>query len=161
MREVQQDSYLQIVQLTLDTPTYSHNSYLIQCQSNVQMVLLYIVASIRKHTWMIINQLKYICHNKYEILSNENVLSTHKLCNQPFSTLSSRLVCWLSSIFFSSMQQKKNWKLILHSIIKLYVHRKIKEYIHLMHIVVWMALSVMQLCSLVWPSMCTLFRHPY
>ena len=78
-REIKQQSYSQIAQLTLDAPTYALNPYLIQCQSNVQNVLLYMLAHVRKHPCTIVNLLKYIHHKKYEILSKENTLSTRKL----------------------------------------------------------------------------------
>lgn len=34
INEVKQHGYLQIVQLTFDTPTYTHNPYLFKNQSN-------------------------------------------------------------------------------------------------------------------------------
>lgn len=91
--EVKQHNYLQIVHLTIDTPIYTHNPYLIRCQSNDWVTVLYIATSDRKHTWIIVNQLKYIHHHKYEILREENTLSTHKLCDEPFSAFSSCLMC--------------------------------------------------------------------
>ena len=64
IREVKQHSYLQTIQLTIDTPTYMHNPYVIQCQSNVRNSFLYMLALVRKHQWMVINIFKYINHNK-------------------------------------------------------------------------------------------------
>ena len=52
MREVKQHKYLQIVQSTLDTSTYSHNPYLIQSRPILQLALLCILAPIRRHPWM-------------------------------------------------------------------------------------------------------------
>ena len=49
MRKVKQHSYLQIVQSTLDTSTYSHNPYLIQSLPTLRLALLCMLAPIRRH----------------------------------------------------------------------------------------------------------------
>ena len=121
------------------------------------MVLLYIVAHIRKHSWMIVNQLKYMHHNKYEILSKENVLSTQKFCDPSSSTLSSHPICRMGSSFFSFLQQQNNCKLIfINSIIKLCVC----PYCFWIFTTFGMVLPIMQLCSFLSPPHCTFFHIP-
>ena len=73
----------------------------------------------RRHPWTSVSQLfKYNNHNKYEILISEDKnVSTHKLWNQPFSSLSSYLMRWMDSLLISFFQQT-NWKLVFHVIIK-------------------------------------------
>ena len=95
MREVKQLSYLQIVQSTLNTSTRSHNLYLIQSRPILRLDLLCMLVPIRRHPWTNVSQLfKYSDHNQYEILiSQDENLSTQNLCEQPFSSLLSRLMC--------------------------------------------------------------------
>ena len=81
--------------------------------------------------------------------------STHKLCNQPFSSLSSCLMCWMDSILFYFSTTKQLKISILCDI--MYIKKKINDYIYFMHIVVGMAPLAMQLCTFPWPSPCTLF----
>ena len=81
---------------------------------------------------------------------------SHKLLYQPPFSLSSNLMCWLSSILFSILQQK-NWKIIFNVelINYLYIIEKINDFIHLKHVVDMNPLA-MQLCPFPWPSPCTL-----
>ena len=46
LRKVKQHRYLQIPQLIFDMPTYTHNPYLIQCQSILRMALLCMLAPV-------------------------------------------------------------------------------------------------------------------
>lgn len=85
MREVNQHNYLQIVPLIIDTPMYMHNPYVIQIKC--WNTLFNMLAHVRKYQWMIVNLLKYIQHNKYEmILRKENELNNQKcICDQLYT----------------------------------------------------------------------------
>jgi hypothetical protein len=62
---------------------------------------------------------------------------------------------WVHFVFFCT--PKNSLKLVFHGIIILFIHKKINDYICLIHIVVGMTPPKMQLCSFILPSPCTLF----
>ena len=70
LREVKQHRYLQNPQLIFDTPTYSHNPFLTQCQSILLLTPLCMLTPISRHPRMSKenNKVKYKDHNHYEIL---------------------------------------------------------------------------------------------
>ena len=94
MREVKQYRYLHNIQLIFDTPTYTHNPFLIQCQLIILMAPLWMLILVSRHP-MIDSEnkkIKYTNHNHCEILiCCKEITNTHKLCYQPLFSLLSYL----------------------------------------------------------------------
>ena len=98
------------------------------------MDLLCMLAPTWRRPWISVNWLfKYIYLNNYEILSKTKIVSTLKLCDQPFSSLSSCLMCWMGSILFSFLQQN-NWNLVFQAIFNFVVHKRMNQWLHICNV---------------------------
>lgn len=135
-------------------PTYTHNPYWTQYQPILLVAILCMLAPIWRNSRIVVVK-KHKIYKTVTLGCYKKIWTiTHKFWYQPFSSLPSCFICWMSSIFFL---QEKTWNILYNSKLFVYMYKFNHDYMHLKHIVVEMTPPMMQLCPFLWPSHSALF----